>query len=109
VPFGRGGARPAYSVGGGGGAGGGGRPRPATGRGSLVGTAGVVRRALDPEGMVFLDGALWSARSVAGPLPAGTTVTVRAVDGLTLDVDPVAEVVTTAPEGQATTGRARRA
>lgn len=85
------------------------RRRPATGRGSLVGTAGVVRRALDPEGMVFLDGALWSARSVAGPLPAGTTVTVRAVDGLTLDVDPVAEVVTTAPEGQATTGRARRA
>ncbi|MBA2755012.1 MAG: hypothetical protein H0U40_11210 [Chloroflexia bacterium] len=77
------------------------RRRPATGQGGLIGTAGVVRRALEPEGMVFLDGALWRARSAAGPLPAGTTVTVRAVDGLTLDVLPVAGPASDAPAQRA--------
>jgi len=58
----------------------------------LVGRAGVVRSMLNPEGHVFIDGALWRARVVgadsdagpggAGPsVRVGTAVRVEAVDG----------------------------
>jgi len=50
----------------------------------LVGRAGVVRSVLNPEGHVFIDGALWRARTAdadAGPVRVGTAVEVRAVDG----------------------------
>lgn len=79
------------------------RRRAATGQEGLVGTTGVVRRTLEPEGMVFLDGALWRARSTARPLPVGSTVTVRAIDGLTLDVAPVAGPARPAPDASPAT------
>jgi membrane protein implicated in regulation of membrane protease activity len=48
-----------------------------------------VRVALDPAGQVYVQGALWRARSETGePIAAGETVTVTAVDGLTLTVRP---------------------
>ena len=48
----------------------------------LVGRPGVVRSVLNPEGHVFIDGALWRARWVDdGRAGVGTPVTVRAVDG----------------------------
>lgn len=66
----------------------------------LVGRSGVVRSMLNPEGHVFIDGALWRARAVAGPagtdVPAvkvGSRVRVEAVDG------PVVLVGTGAEEG----------
>ncbi len=64
--------------------------RPATGREGLIGALGVVRRALDPEGMVFVEGELWRARSDAGRIPEGQLVRVVRVDGLRLLVTPVA-------------------
>jgi membrane-bound serine protease (ClpP class) len=66
------------------------RRRPATtGREELVGQVGVVRRALDPAGLVFIHGELWQARTDGDPIEPGTTVRVDGIeDGLVLDVSP---------------------
>jgi membrane-bound serine protease (ClpP class) len=56
----------------------------------LIGQTGVVRAELHPIGQVFVQGALWRARS-ADPdvrLAAGRRIEVEAVDGLTLTVRP---------------------
>ncbi len=54
----------------------------------LVGLTGETRGDLEPEGPVFVKGALWRGRSVDGPIPSGTQVRVRAVEGLILHVEP---------------------
>ena len=61
-----------------------------TGPEELVGALAEARTSLDPEGQVWLEGALWRARLVdgAGPLRAGDRVRVEAVEGLTLMVRP---------------------
>ncbi|MGH8903572.1 MAG: NfeD family protein [Egibacteraceae bacterium] len=59
---------------------------------SVVGSVGVVRSVLNPEGHVFVRGALWRARapSAAGKVRTGSTVRVLGVnDQLTLDVEVV--------------------
>jgi membrane-bound serine protease (ClpP class) len=58
---------------------------------SLSGRTGVVRRWAEPDGQVFVDGALWRARHTAwsddeGPLAEGDHVVVERVTGLTLCV-----------------------
>ncbi len=68
------------------------RAKPKTGTEELIGELGIVRRALDPEGTVFVHGELWRARSVGGRVPVGQPVRVEAIDDeLVLDVSPVAE------------------
>jgi membrane-bound serine protease (ClpP class) len=62
-----------------------------TGAEELVGAVGEVREPLDPVGQVFLGGALWRARSAGGSIGLGNRVRVRSVDGLTLEVEPVAD------------------
>lgn len=58
-----------------------------TGTSELMGQVGVVRQALDPEGLVFVHGELWRARTEGDPLPPGTTVQVNGIeDGLVLEV-----------------------
>jgi membrane protein implicated in regulation of membrane protease activity len=52
----------------------------------LVGTVGVAVGELWPEGQVKIDGEIWRAHC-AGGCEAGTKVVVRAIDGLTLDVE----------------------
>jgi membrane-bound serine protease (ClpP class) len=60
---------------------------PVTGREELVGEVGVVRRVLDPEGLVFVHGEIWRARAEQGPLAVGERVRVQSVgEGLVLDV-----------------------
>lgn len=54
----------------------------------LVGSTGVARTPLSPEGKVFIEGELWNAVS-NGEVPLGEPVRVRAVHGLVLDVEPV--------------------
>jgi membrane-bound serine protease (ClpP class) len=54
----------------------------------LVGLVGEARGELKPEGPVFVKGTLWRGRSADGPIPAGTRVRVRGVDGLILRVEP---------------------
>jgi membrane-bound serine protease (ClpP class) len=61
-----------------------------TGSEELVGSVGVVREPLDPEGQIFIQGALWKARATGGAeIGLGNRVRVKAVDGLTLEVEPV--------------------
>ena len=60
------------------------------GREEMIGAGAEVRTSLDPEGQVWIAGALWRARlsGDGGPLRPGDRVTVEAVDGLTLMVRP---------------------
>ena len=73
----------------------------------LVGRAGIVRSVLNPEGHVYLDGALWRARWTGDTKRAkvGTPVRVHAVDGpvvLVEHFDADADEVTTGDDrGQA--------
>jgi len=63
-----------------------------TGREELVGMRAEVRETLDPAGQVFVAGALWRARLGAGAEPQrpGDRVRVESVEGLTLQVSPLA-------------------
>ncbi len=63
------------------------RKRPiATGQEGLVGRMAEVRRRLEPEGMVFVEGALWRAVSEEGPVETGEWVQVTGVYELRLSV-----------------------
>ena len=65
------------------------RRRASTGAEGLVGHVGVVRSVPAPVGSVFVDGALWRARSCwdeAVALRPGDPVVVERVHGLTLSV-----------------------
>lgn len=55
-----------------------------TGREVLIGRLAETREQLDPRGFVLINGELWRATSVAGPIPRGATVRVLAIEGLTL-------------------------
>jgi membrane-bound serine protease (ClpP class) len=60
----------------------------------VIGKTGIVRSMLNPEGHVFIDGALWRARAPedAGKVRTGTAVRVTGLnDRLTLDVELVGE------------------
>jgi membrane-bound serine protease (ClpP class) len=71
------------------------RAKPQTGTEEMIGEIGVVRRALDPEGVVFVHGELWRARTSGGRIPAARPVRIDAVgDALVLEVSPVAEAAT---------------
>jgi membrane-bound serine protease (ClpP class) len=61
--------------------------RPATGSAGLVGEVGVVKKALAPEGKVFVHGELWNA-SAPMPIEEGQRVQVVRVSGLKLEVKP---------------------
>jgi membrane-bound serine protease (ClpP class) len=63
---------------------------PTTGAAGMIGQHAVVRAALDPEGQVQLHGELWRAVAEDAPVPAGETVRVTGVDGLTLRVSRAA-------------------
>lgn len=71
-----------------------------TGSEELLGASAEARSTLDPDGQVWLEGALWRARLSSGETPArsGDRVTVEAIDGLTLVVRPQS------PAAQATEG-----
>jgi membrane-bound serine protease (ClpP class) len=60
-----------------------------TGQSELIGQVGVVRQALDPEGLVFVHGELWRARTDGEPVAPGQPVRVEGLDdALTLTVSP---------------------
>ena len=64
--------------------------KPATGAGGLVGEIGIVKKALRPEGKVFVHGELWHARAKE-PLDEDAKVRVVKVVNLTLEVESVDE------------------
>jgi membrane-bound serine protease (ClpP class) len=60
----------------------------------LVGSVAVVRQPLDPNGQVYVHGALWRAAAkddgpAGRPIIPGSRVRVESVNGLTLNVTPV--------------------
>jgi membrane-bound serine protease (ClpP class) len=77
------------------------RDRIASTHRGLVGLVGEARAELRPEGPVSVKGALWRGRSVDGPIPAGTRIRVRGVDGLILRVEPEPDPGGEAPSGEA--------
>ncbi len=73
-----------------------------TGSEELVGALAEARSVLDPEGQVWIEGALWRARlgdAGAGPVRLGDRVRVDAVEGLTLVVRPEPAAAGQAEEG----------
>jgi membrane-bound serine protease (ClpP class) len=60
-----------------------------TGSEEMIGSVAEVREPLDPEGQVFVAGALWRARTLGeGTIGLGNRVVIKSVDGLTLEVEP---------------------
>lgn len=75
---------------------------PTIGREWMIGEQGDVVVAVDPDGVVSVRDAQWRARTNrATPVPAGGQVRVTAIDGVTLEVEPL--------EGAARDYRERRA
>ncbi len=62
------------------------RYRVTTGREGLIGQTAVARTALEPKGMILLEGELWTATAESGRVEPGEEVTVTEVEGLKLKV-----------------------
>jgi membrane-bound serine protease (ClpP class) len=62
---------------------------PVTGQEGLLGKVGTARTEIDGNGKIFIHGEYWDARAKAR-IPEGAKVKVVGIEGLTLDVEPVA-------------------
>jgi membrane-bound serine protease (ClpP class) len=63
---------------------------PTIGREWMIGADGVAVNAIDPEGTVTVGDAEWRARTNrATPIEAGESLKVVAIDGVTLEVEPL--------------------
>jgi membrane-bound serine protease (ClpP class) len=63
---------------------------PTIGREWMIGHEGTAIGPIDPEGTVEVEGARWRARTNrATPIAAGEALRVAAIDGVTLDVEPL--------------------
>ncbi len=62
------------------------RQQAATGREELIGRTAVVKEALNPEGVVFLEGERWTAIAENGHFEPGKEVIVTRIEGLKLYV-----------------------
>lgn len=65
------------------------RNKVTTGIEGLIGEIGTARTPLAPDGKVFVHGEIWNAVASTS-VPAGEHVRIRKVDGLRLEVEPVA-------------------
>lgn len=63
------------------------RRRATVGVQTLVGTTARALTPLTPRGQIAIEGEIWEAHA-SSPARAGDAVTVTAVDGLTLEVEP---------------------
>ncbi|HBX77753.1 MAG TPA: hypothetical protein DEG43_08910 [Acidimicrobiaceae bacterium] len=63
---------------------------PTLGRGWLIGLEGVATSGINPDGLVEVEGAPWRAlTNRATPIQQGEGIRVVAIDGLTLEVEPL--------------------
>ena len=60
--------------------------RIVTAQRGLIGLVGEARGKLAPEGPVYVKGTMWRGRTMGQPIPPGTKVRVRRIDGLVLEV-----------------------
>ncbi len=67
--------------------------RPLAGAENIVGTHGVARTDVSPEGQVMARGTLWRARTLGAAIPQGSSVEIKGVAGLTLMVEPAEQHV----------------
>jgi len=65
------------------------RRRSTVGVERLIGASAEVVTALAPTGQVRFDGEIWQAHADAG-VQVGDTVRIKSVEGLTLEVEPIA-------------------
>ena len=65
--------------------------RPISGEDALVGTVGVAKTDIAPEGTVMTKGTLWRARTMETGIAAGSKVEIKATEGLVLLVEPLHE------------------
>ncbi|MGA8216799.1 MAG: nodulation protein NfeD [Candidatus Sulfotelmatobacter sp.] len=65
------------------------RNKMVSGAQGLIGETGIAQTALSPRGKIFVHGELWDAVS-SSDLLAGQSVIVRRIDGLLLQVEPLA-------------------
>jgi membrane-bound serine protease (ClpP class) len=65
------------------------RNKLVSGAQGLIGETGIAWTTLSPRGKIFVHGEIWDAVS-ASPVPIGQSVVVRRIDGLLLQVEPVA-------------------
>ncbi|MFZ0416526.1 MAG: nodulation protein NfeD [Candidatus Sulfotelmatobacter sp.] len=74
------------------------RNKMVSGSQGLIGETGIAQTALSPRGKVFVHGEIWDAVA-SSDVTAGQSVVVRRVDGLLLQVEPlaVAQAVTAVP------------
>jgi membrane-bound serine protease (ClpP class) len=63
------------------------RDRIASTQRGLIGLVGEARGKLAPEGPVYVKGAMWRGKSAGAPIPPGSRIRVRGVDGLVLRVE----------------------
>ncbi|HSW56781.1 MAG TPA: NfeD family protein [Dehalococcoidales bacterium] len=63
------------------------RQKTTTGKEDLKGRTAIVRTALTPRGVVFVEGELWNAISTSGKIEVGEEVIVSELIGLTLIVN----------------------
>jgi membrane-bound serine protease (ClpP class) len=64
------------------------RRKPTTGVEGLTGESGDVIEALQPEGVVRVNGEIWNAESLSGTIEKGSRIQVVKIDGLKLFVKP---------------------
>ena len=60
-----------------------------TGKESMVGSVALAHTVLNPKGMVYVEGELWTATSEAGKIEVGEEVVVTKVEGLKLKVTKI--------------------
>lgn len=66
------------------------RKQVSTGDVGLIGKIGIVTRALNPSGQIYIRGEIWCANSLDGSIiPEDTEIVVTDITGLTLTVKPV--------------------
>jgi membrane-bound serine protease (ClpP class) len=65
------------------------RNKMVSGAQGIIGETGITQTALAPSGKIFVHGELWDAIS-SSDVPPGQSVVVRRVDGLLLQVEPLA-------------------
>ncbi|HLY62227.1 MAG TPA: nodulation protein NfeD [Terriglobia bacterium] len=64
------------------------RQKIVTGDVGMIDSVGTAQTDLEPEGKIFVHGEIWGART-SGKIQKGARVRVRAIDGLTLVVEPL--------------------
>ena len=68
---------------------------PTFGREWMIGSAGMALEPINPDGAVTVDGASWLARTNrAQPIEAGQKVKIVSIEGLSLNVEPLDEPLT---------------